>query len=174
MPKEKTKRDNTKVKESINIVTGEIIESRRDAEENLKSLDRSIQDLKANKKAIKKEFDLESKELISQKRFFYKLYKTDFDTLKHLSTPTFKVLKFFEMNMDYRDNSISINGKHPAYSDLSALCNIGLTAFKTAISELKKCNIVAVVRKGKFNIIYMNPEYIEDSKTERTIYNLFK
>jgi len=164
-------------KQSINLVTGEIIENERQAKENIiqlrKERNEILSTIDGNIDLIKKDFEFGENELVKQKRFFYKLYKTNWYDISNLSLPTYKVLKFFELNMHHKDNSVTVNGKYQTYSEMSRMCNIGESTFKKSIKELQAINVINTVRKGKFNIVYMNPKYIEDSMTEKSIHNMF-
>ena len=157
----------------VSILTGERIENRESCDENVALLDAEIKKLQKNKRDIKESQGLNTKKLIKQKRFFYKLYKTNWEVLSKLSNSTFKVLKFFEMHTDYMSNTVIVNNIHMTYKDMSKYCGVGERQFNNAVKELRKMNIILTERKGKYNIVTFNPLYIEDSLTEKEVYNKF-
>ena len=172
-----TKPKQSNDKQSINLLTGEIIENKEQAKESLKQLRTEKKEMSdtidGNIALIKQDFNLDDKELVKQKKFFYKLYKTNWLTISNLSLPTYKVLKFLELNTHHKDNSITINGKYQSYTEMALMCNVSLSTFKRGIKELCDLNILTTERKSKYTIIYFNPKYMEDSMTEKSIYNKF-
>lgn len=167
MPKEKQK-------SNISKATGEIIEDAKTAKENIEYINETIKELQGNRRDIKRAFGLDSNELVNQKRFFYKLYKTDWELINSFSMSTYKILMFMIMNIHYKDNSVTINDKNITYSEMALICDVSLSTFKRAIKELQGVNMVKIERKGLYNVIYFNPLYIEDSKTEKSIYTKFE
>jgi hypothetical protein len=175
MPKQKQNS-----KQIINKITGEVITSKDIAIENIeiindeiKQIDKIKNNLKKTKKDIKEVYKLDDKELVYQTKFFYKSYKIDWNILKDLKPTTFKVLKFLESYMNYKDNSIIINNKHLTFAEMAELSNTHLRTFENAIKELKNKNIVKIEKKRYYSIITLNPQYVEDTMTERKIHRKF-
>lgn len=167
-------------KQSINLVTGEIIENEIQAKESIKQLQKEKKENKQfldnNVKCIKDTFNLNDEELIFQKdRFFFKLYKKFYNEyIYDLSPHTVKVFMFLVDNLNHKDNSIVINGKFPSQDEMVEKSGIPIKSFKKAISELVSKNIIVSERHRHIRKIYINPQIIEDDKTERVVHNKFK
>lgn len=155
-------------------LTGEIIDSTEVAVKAIEDIDNEIKNLKAQKKVIKKEYKLDTKEMRTQKRFFYKLYKNDYDKIfKDMSPQTMKVLLFFIYNMSHKDNSVVINGVYPSQAIMIEKSGVANSMYKRAVKTLIDMNVIRSERKGKFNKIYINPLLCEDSMTEKEIWYKF-
>lgn len=156
-------------------LTGEVIDSTEVAVQAIADIDNEINNLKAQKKAIKKEYQLDTKEMRTQRRFFYKLYKNDYEKIfKDMSPQTIKVLMFFVYNMSHKDNSVVINGVYPSQAVMIEKSGVTMSMYKKAVKTLGDMNIIRSERKGKFNKIYINPMLCEDSMTEREIWYKFE
>lgn len=172
MPKQA---ENKQRKVMVSDFTGEVIDSEEVAKNAIGDIDNQIKNLKAQKSAIKKEFKLDTKEMRTQKRFFYKLYKNDYEKIfKDMSPQTIKVLFFLVYNMSHKDNSVVIDGVYPSQAVLIEKSGVTNSMYKKAIKTLTEMNVVYSERKGKFNKIYINPLLCEDSMTEKEIWYKFE
>lgn len=170
-----TKHSNQNIPEMVSEVTGELIDSQEVAKSAISDIDEQIKSLKAHKKAIKKQFKLDGKEVRFQKRFFYKLYKNDYGQIfKDMHPTTIKLLLFFIYNMNHKDNSVVIDKVYPSQEVLIKKSGITKSMYKKALKELSDMNVVKSVRKGRFNKIYIHPALCEDSMTENEIWELFE
>ena len=168
-------KDKQKSEPIVSRLTAEIIDSKEVAISAINDIDNEINNLKAQKKAIKKEYKLDTKEMRTQRRFFYKLYKNDYEKIfKDMPPQTLKVLMFFIYNMNHRDNSVVINGVYPSQAVLVEKSGVGDTMYRRAVKTLTEMNIIRSERKGKFNKIYINPLLCEDSMTERELWYKFE
>ena len=168
-------KDKQKSETIVSRLTAEVIDSTEVAISAIADIDNEINNLKAQKKAIKKEYQLDTKEMRTQKRFFYKLYKNDYEKIfKDMSPQTMKVLMFFVYNMSHKDNSVVINGVYPSQAVLVDKSGVGDTMYRKAVKKLIEMNIIRSERKGKFNKIYINPLLCEDSMTEKEIWYKFE
>lgn len=168
-------KDKQKSEPIVSGLTGEVIDSAEIAVKAIADIDNEINNLKAQKKEIKKEYQLDTKEMRTQRRFFYKLYKNDYEKIfKDMPPQTLKVLMFFVYNMSHKDNSVVINGVYPSQAVLVEKSGVGDTMYRRAVKTLTDMNIIRSERKGKFNKIYINPMLCEDSMTEKEVWYKFE
>lgn len=158
----------------ISELTAEIIDNEHTARNAIADIDAEIRKLKDNKKDIKEAYRLDIKELVYQKRFFYKLYKLEYsEVFKSLSPTTCKLLMFFMFNMNYKDNSIMLGDIFPNQSEISKYSGIGITKVKEGIKTLSDMNIIITEQHRQSYRIYLNPLFIEDSMTQKEVYYKF-
>lgn len=177
------KSNQTAEKVIVSKINGTIIESKTDAHVEIKELENQSRELTKERKRIKEEFGLDKPEFKTTNGFFWKIQK-DFQYKKDCKinwwtvisdlTPVYKsLLMFFIFHTDHRDNSIVVNGKSPLNKEIAELANVSDRAVTDGIRKLKKLNILTTQHKGRYRKIYMNPYFINDSKTEETIYDMF-
>jgi hypothetical protein len=168
-------------KETIEYIcpyTGVILHSKQEAEDYIKDLiehraDKG-KDVKKTIKLVKETFGLDKEIPIPQRqRYYKKVYRGIFDIMCKTTPSTFKLFVFILDNVDFRDNCLIVDNRHPTQEDIYIACDMSLKTLKRCLRELTELNIITIEKHRQSPKLYLNPYYVESGMTTKDIHDKF-